>query len=51
MIGALLALGVAADVTIAAVLAYRAIAIWLPTPFGAAALVALRRDAALPATP
>ncbi len=47
MIGALLALGVAADVTLAAVLAYRAIAIWLPTPFGAAALVQVRREEAL----
>jgi uncharacterized membrane protein YbhN (UPF0104 family) len=43
-IAAFLALGVAPDVTIAAVLAYRAIAIWLPTPFGAAALAALRRQ-------
>jgi uncharacterized membrane protein YbhN (UPF0104 family) len=47
-IAAFLALGVAPDLTLAAVLAYRAIAIWLPTPFGAAALAALRRQDGAP---
>jgi uncharacterized membrane protein YbhN (UPF0104 family) len=43
MIGILLAFGVEADLALAAVLAYRSIAIWLPTPLGLAALGGLRR--------
>jgi uncharacterized membrane protein YbhN (UPF0104 family) len=46
LVGVLLAFGVQADVALAGVLAYRAIAIWLPAPFGAHALAGLRRDAA-----
>jgi uncharacterized membrane protein YbhN (UPF0104 family) len=45
MIGVAIALGVAPAAAIAAVLSYRAIAVWLPVPFGAAALAALRRPA------
>jgi multisubunit Na+/H+ antiporter MnhG subunit len=44
--GVLLAFGVAPDLALAGVLAYRSIAIWLPAPFGAHALAGLRRDAA-----
>jgi uncharacterized membrane protein YbhN (UPF0104 family) len=43
MIGVFIAFGVSADLAVAAVLAYRAIAIWLPAPAGAHALVGLRR--------
>jgi uncharacterized membrane protein YbhN (UPF0104 family) len=43
LVGVLLAFGVEADLAIVSVLAYRAIAIWLPTPIGLAALGALRR--------
>ena len=43
MVGVLLAFGVEADVALAAVLAYRAVAIWLPAPIGLAALGGLRR--------
>jgi uncharacterized membrane protein YbhN (UPF0104 family) len=41
-VGVLLAFGVAPDLAISAVFAYRAIAIWLPAPLGLAALGALR---------
>jgi uncharacterized membrane protein YbhN (UPF0104 family) len=43
MVGVLLAFGVEADLALAAVLAYRSVAIWLPAPFGLAALGGLRR--------
>ncbi|MEA2245914.1 MAG: hypothetical protein QOH46_443, partial [Solirubrobacteraceae bacterium] len=43
MVGVFLAFGVEADLALASVLAYRAIAIWLPTPIGLAALGSLRR--------
>jgi uncharacterized membrane protein YbhN (UPF0104 family) len=43
MVGAMLALGMPAEVALPAVLAYRAIAIWTPVPFGAVALTGLRR--------
>ena len=43
LVGVLLAFGVAADVALASVLAYRAIAIWLPAPAGAHAFAGLRR--------
>lgn len=46
LIGVLIAFGVAADLALAAVMAYRAIAIWLPAPAGAHALAGLRRSAA-----
>lgn len=46
MIGVLLAFGVQADLAIASVLAYRAVAIWLPAPVGLAALRSLRRTVA-----
>jgi hypothetical protein len=56
MVGVLLAFGVEADLALASVLAYRAVAIWLPAPLGLAALGGLRRrvaawsrDAAAPA--
>ena len=42
MVGTLLAFGVAPDLAISAVFAYRAVAIWLPAPLGLAALGALR---------
>ena len=42
LVGALLAFGVDADLAIVSVLAYRAIAIWLPAPIGLVALSALR---------
>jgi uncharacterized membrane protein YbhN (UPF0104 family) len=42
MVGALLAFGVAPDLALSSVLAYRAVAIWLPAPLGLAALGALR---------
>jgi hypothetical protein len=42
----LLAFGVEADLALASVLAYRAIAIWLPAPIGLAALPGLRRTIA-----
>jgi uncharacterized membrane protein YbhN (UPF0104 family) len=42
MVGTLLAFGVAPDLAIASVFAYRAVAIWLPAPMGLAALAALR---------
>jgi hypothetical protein len=43
MVGVLLAFGVAPDLALTSVLAYRAIAIWLPTPAGLVALGGLRR--------
>jgi uncharacterized membrane protein YbhN (UPF0104 family) len=46
MVGVLLAFGVDADLALTSVLAYRAIAIWLPTPIGLAALGGLRRTLA-----
>ena len=46
MVGVLLAFGVEADLALAAVLAYRAVAIWLPAPIGLAALGGLRRTIA-----
>jgi uncharacterized membrane protein YbhN (UPF0104 family) len=59
MVGVLLAFGVQADLALVSVLAYRALAIWLPAPIGLAALGALRRtvvrwnreDAPLPPVP
>ena len=42
MVGTLLAFGVAPDLALSAVLAYRAVAIWLPAPLGLAALGALQ---------
>jgi uncharacterized membrane protein YbhN (UPF0104 family) len=42
MVGTLLAFGVAPDLALSAVLAYRAVAIWLPAPLGLTALGALR---------
>jgi uncharacterized membrane protein YbhN (UPF0104 family) len=44
LIGVMLAFGVAPDLALAGVLAYRAVAIWLPAPAGAHALAGLRRD-------
>jgi uncharacterized membrane protein YbhN (UPF0104 family) len=44
--GVLIASGVAPDMALAAVLSYRAIAIWLPAPAGAHALAGLRRTTA-----
>jgi uncharacterized membrane protein YbhN (UPF0104 family) len=46
MVGVLLAFGVEADLALASVLAYRALAIWLPAPLGLAALGGLRRTVA-----
>jgi uncharacterized membrane protein YbhN (UPF0104 family) len=46
MVGVLLAFGVDTDLTLASVLGYRAVAIWLPAPFGLAALGRLRRTVA-----
>jgi uncharacterized membrane protein YbhN (UPF0104 family) len=46
MVGVLLAFGVQADLALASVLAYRAIAIWLPAPIGLATLGGLRRTIA-----
>jgi hypothetical protein len=46
IVGVLLAFGVQADLALAAVLAYRAVAIWLPAPIGLAALGGLRRTIA-----
>jgi hypothetical protein len=42
LVGALIAFGVQADLAIVSVLAYRAIAIWLPAPIGLVALGKLR---------
>jgi len=46
LVGALLAFGVQADLAIVSVLAYRAVAIWLPAPIGLMALGPLRRTLA-----
>jgi uncharacterized membrane protein YbhN (UPF0104 family) len=54
LIGILAAFGVEPGLAIAAVLAYRAIALWLPAPFGAIALAGLARTVrgwSAPATP
>jgi uncharacterized membrane protein YbhN (UPF0104 family) len=42
MVGVLLAFGVEADLALVSVLAYRALAIWLPAPVGLVGLAALR---------
>ena len=42
MVGTLLAFGVAPDLALSSVLAYRAVAIWLPAPIGLVALAALK---------
>jgi len=42
MTGVLIALGVSAEVALPSVLAYRAIAIWLPSPIALAAVPGLR---------
>jgi uncharacterized membrane protein YbhN (UPF0104 family) len=46
MVGVLFAFGIEADLALASVLAYRAVAIWLPAPIGLAALGGLRRTIA-----
>jgi uncharacterized membrane protein YbhN (UPF0104 family) len=46
MVGVLLAFGVEPALALASVLAYRSVAIWLPTPIGLAALGSLRRTLA-----
>ena len=46
IVGVLLAFGVAPDLAVVAVLAYRAVAIWLPAPVGLVALTSLRRTLA-----
>src|SRR5215218_3276336 len=46
MVGVLLAFGVEADLALASVLSYRALAIWLPAPVGLAALGGLRKTVA-----
>jgi uncharacterized membrane protein YbhN (UPF0104 family) len=46
LVGSLLAFGVEADLAIVSVLAYRAIAIWIPAPVGLVALGALRKTIA-----
>jgi uncharacterized membrane protein YbhN (UPF0104 family) len=46
LVGVLLAFGVQADLAIVSVLAYRAVAIWLPAPIGLVALSGLRRTIA-----
>ena len=46
LVGVLLTFGVEADLAIASVLAYRAIAIWLPAPIGLLTLGSLRRTLA-----
>ena len=46
MVGVLLAFGVEADLAVVSVLAYRALAIWLPAPIGLVALTGLRRTIA-----
>ena len=46
MVGVLLAFDVPADLALAAVLAYRSVAIWLPAPIGLVALGGLRRTIA-----
>ena len=46
IVGVLLAFGVAPDLAVVAVLAYRAVAIWLPAPVGLVALTSLRKTLA-----
>jgi hypothetical protein len=46
IVGVLVAFAVPADLALVSVLAYRAIAIWLPAPIGLVALGALRRTMA-----
>ncbi len=46
VVGVLLAFGVPADLALVSVLAYRAVAIWLPAPIGLVALGGLRRTVA-----
>jgi uncharacterized membrane protein YbhN (UPF0104 family) len=46
LVGVLIAFGVEADHAVASVLAYRAVAIWLPAPVGLAVLGGLRRTLA-----
>ena len=46
MVGVLIAFGVETDLALASVLGYRAVAAWLPAPFGLAALGGLRRTVA-----
>jgi hypothetical protein len=46
IVGALVAFAVPADLALVSVLAYRAIAIWLPAPIGLVALGSLRRTMA-----
>jgi uncharacterized membrane protein YbhN (UPF0104 family) len=46
LVGVLLAFGVSADLAIVAVLAYRAVAIWIPAPIGLVALGKLRKTMA-----
>ena len=46
IVGVLVAFGVPADLALISVLAYRAIAIWLPAPIGLVALGSLRRTMA-----
>jgi uncharacterized membrane protein YbhN (UPF0104 family) len=46
LVGVLLAFGVEADLAIVSVLAYRALAIWIPAPIGLVALSKLRRTMA-----
>jgi uncharacterized membrane protein YbhN (UPF0104 family) len=46
LVGVLLAFGVGADLAIVSVLAYRAMAIWIPAPIGLVALGKLRRTMA-----
>src|SRR5215211_2487146 len=46
IVGVLLAFGVQTDLALVSVLAYRAVAMWLPAPIGLAALGALRRTVA-----
>jgi uncharacterized membrane protein YbhN (UPF0104 family) len=46
LVGVLLAFGVEADLAIVSVLAYRALAIWIPAPIGLVALGKLRRTMA-----
>ena len=46
MVGVLLAFGVEADLALASVLSYRALAIWLPAPVGLLAIGSLRRTVA-----
>ena len=46
LVGVLLAFGVSADLALVAVLAYRAVAIWIPAPIGLVALSKLRRTMA-----